>query len=223
MLLQLEDINQVYQDGQRQLPVLLGLNLSVARAEFVGIEGPSGSGKSTLLNILGLVMKPSAGTYLFEGRSLLGLGDAAQREMRRTKISFVFQQFCLLSGLSALENIMLTGLLAGLNRVDAQKMANCLLERCGLLERGSHLPGALSGGERQRVALCRALIHRPKLILADEPTGSLDLESADQVLCTLTEAVASGISVVMASHSQRALNVCHRVVHLGAQPASAHV
>lgn len=223
MLLQLEEISKVYQDGERQLPVLLGFNLSLGQGEFVGIEGPSGSGKSTLLNILGLVLQPSSGTYEFEGHSLLELGDAEQREMRRSKISFVFQQFCLLSGLSALENVMLTGLLSGMARVDAQVKARELLERCGLLGRSQHLPATLSGGERQRVALCRALIHQPKLILADEPTGSLDLESADQVLLMLSQAVASGISVVMASHSQRALNVCHRVVQLRAHAHSVHL
>ena len=193
---------------------LRDISLTLTPGEFVGITGPSGSGKSTLLNILGLSDAPSSGTLRFPD-GLARLDDEAWLvTARRRFIGYVFQSFNLLGALTALENVALSLVLNGVPWRQAGQRAGNLLERVGLGGRLNHLPAALSGGEMQRVAVCRAVIHEPVLILADEPTGNLDSVTGDAVLELLREYAGPGRVIVMATHSDRALGWCSRQIRL---------
>jgi ABC-type lipoprotein export system ATPase subunit len=209
-----DNVSLVYQRGTSKLTVLSDITLSIYPGSFVGLVGPSGSGKSSLLNILGLVTSPHSGTVQF-GDEFIDFSRASYlRSLRRTFIGFVFQRFNLLPTLTAKENIMVSLRLSGESAKNASERADHLLSEVGLAERRNHVPSQLSGGEMQRVAVCRAVAHRPKMILADEPTGSLDTASGEQVLQLLAQTTQSGTAVLIATHSAEAESYCSSVIRL---------
>jgi putative ABC transport system ATP-binding protein len=201
--------------GDRDLVILRDIDLAVMPGEAVAILGASGSGKSTLLALLAGLDTPTAGSVLLEGADLFALDEDARAELRGRAVGFVFQSFQLLPSLTALENVMLPLELAG--RDDAQAGAREILARVGLGERLHHYPKHLSGGEQQRVALARAFVVRPKLLLADEPTGSLDAESGEAVIALLFELNReAGTTLVLVTHDEQLARRCQRAVRLAA-------
>ncbi|MEM1450662.1 MAG: ABC transporter ATP-binding protein [Planctomycetota bacterium] len=205
-LLQLEGIAKTFGEGPGATEVLRGVELTLGAGESLAVLGPSGCGKSTLLNIVGTLEPPSAGRVLFEGRDLTGESADALAAFRARSLGFVFQHHHLLPQLTALENVLLPALAEPGRGVDAalRERAEALLERVGLADRRGHKPGTLSGGERQRVAVVRALILGPRLLLADEPTGSLDATSADNLGELLLEQSAEeGVALLLVTHSAR--------------------
>ena len=209
------DLTRVYGEGPGAVRALDGASIEVARGEMVAIMGPSGSGKSTLLHLLGALETPTSGTIELGGARYDGLGDAGLTAVRRDRIGFVFQFFNLLPSLTAEENVLLPGLIAG-ERGDAPgARARELLARVGLDHRTSHLPGELSGGEQQRVSIARALLREPEIVLADEPTGNLDSHSSAEVLELLRELSESeGQTVVMVTHDPAVAAIAARIVFL---------
>ena len=180
-LLQVLGLTKNFEHGERVLPVLRGINLTLNAGEMLSVVGRSGAGKSTLLHILGTIDLPSSGRILFAGKDLGKMSNATLARFRNESIGFVFQFHHLLPDFTALENTAMPGLILRLSRQEAEKRASELLEQVGLGDRMSHRPGELSGGEQQRVALARALVMRPKLLLADEPTGNLDSKTSDAI------------------------------------------
>lgn len=195
-------------------PVLREVDLSIEPGELVALVGPSGSGKSTLLNILGLALPPTSGPVTFLGRQVTWRNERGLTKLRREKIGFIFQFFNLLPELNARENIMLTALLNGQSASSAGSRADSLLAQVGLEGFGDRAVQQLSGGEQQRVSICRALAPQPALLLADEPTGSLDSASGTAVLELLRQIAAAGTAVVMATHNEQALKYAARVVRI---------
>jgi len=184
------------------IEALRGLDLTLGEGESVAVIGPSGSGKSTLLHLLGLLDLPTGGTLKFLGRDVLALNDREKAALRRSEIGFVFQFHHLLPEFSALENVMIPSLMRGQSKGEAEEQARDLISAVGLENRSRHKPGELSGGEQQRVALARALVNRPKLLLADEPTGNLDLEAAAKMKEILWRLCSdSGACVVVVTHN----------------------
>ena len=181
-MLNLSHINQQYIQGDSTVNVLSNLSLMVNKSMNVGIVGPSGSGKSTLLNILGMIEKPSSGKYLLDGENCFELSDNDKTKLRRRKIGFVFQNNQLLEDFNILENIALPLILNGISKNKAEELSSDFLKILGLEKRENFKPGVLSGGEQQRVAIARALIKKPILLLADEPTGSLDEKNSDYII-----------------------------------------
>ena len=174
--------------------------MTVYEGEFVAIMGPSGSGKSTLMNIIGLLDRPSSGDYSLNGTQVEELKEKQLAKVRNQEIGFVFQQFFLLSKLSALQNVELPLVYAGVNSPKRRQLAKQFLEKVELSERMKHLPSELSGGQKQRVAIARALVNNPSIILADEPTGALDTKTSDQIMQLLTELNREGKTIVMVTH-----------------------
>lgn len=216
-VLRLEGVSKTYNPGTTAaVPVLSGLDLTVARGEVVALVAPSGTGKSTLLHIAGLLDTPDDGRVLLEGRDLTGQPDRVRTEARRRQLGFVYQFHHLLPEFTALENVVLPQLADGVPEANARARAEDLLGRVGLAGRASHRPGALSGGEAQRVAFCRALANAPALLLADEPTGNLDPATSDQVFAVLMELVrGTGLSALIATHNLDLAARMDRVVRLG--------
>ena len=200
--------------GAPAVQVLRDVSLTVGQGEFVGLVGPSGCGKSTLLNIMGLAERQDQGDVIIGGWSTKESSDRHHQQLRRAELGYVFQNFNLLSTLTVLENVMVPLVLNGARREEASRQAEELLTKLNLAHRLDAMPFSLSGGESQRVAIARAVVHRPKVVLADEPTGSLDSYSGEVVLDLLKEQVDSGLSVVMATHSETALARCSRVEHM---------
>jgi lipoprotein-releasing system ATP-binding protein len=180
-LYEIRDLWKTYSNGTKEVEVLRGVNFSVRAGETVAITGPSGVGKSTFLHILGLLDKPVSGTVLLNGVDILQLADGDRAHIRNKRIGFVFQFFQLLPEFSALENVIMPGLIAGQSKKALKLRALQLLEDVGLADRASHRPGELSGGEQQRVAIARALVMDPEVLLADEPTGNLDPDTGDEI------------------------------------------
>jgi lipoprotein-releasing system ATP-binding protein len=197
----LRNVQRVFQSGAGPLPVLRGADLALASGETVALVAPSGAGKSTLLHLAGLLEKPDGGAVIVEGREAGGLADAERTAIRRDRIGFVYQFHHLLAEFSALENVILPQMIAGRPRRHAAERAMALLRAFGLGPRAGHLPGKLSGGEQQRVAIARALANEPGVLLADEPTGNLDVHTADVVFEELLAAVhRGGLAVLIATH-----------------------
>lgn len=205
-----------YGEGDTALMVLKDLQLTIARGEFVALLGPSGSGKSTLLNILGTLMRPTSGRLSMLGRNLIGADDRELTEFRNRHIGFVFQSHHLLPDFTALENTMFPAATRhGRETGRDRERAAMLLDRVGLSERRDFLATRLSGGQKQRVAVARALMNGPELVLADEPTGNLDRESADQVMDLLTEINSQdGTGFLISTHDERVAGRCRRQVHV---------
>ena len=198
---QVANLEKTYRLGNVTVNALRGVNLTLYQAEFVVITGPSGSGKTTLLNIIGTLDKPSAGTVAIDGENITNLKDGQLTKLRRHKIGFVFQFHNLIPVLTALENVELPLLTAGMKPKAAKERAALMLERVGLRERFSHLPDELSGGEQQRVAIARALANHPKIILADEPTGDLDTKTGTEIVQIMYEAAKrENASVLVVTH-----------------------
>jgi putative ABC transport system ATP-binding protein len=213
-MVEVRDVAKRY-EGKRTVHALRGVSFRVERGEMVATMGPSGSGKSTLLNILGGLDRPSEGSVIIDGTDLSALHDNALTRLRREKIGFVFQFFNLLPTLTARENIALPLHLAGVPRKEAASRAGELLEVVGLADRHDHLPDELSGGEQQRVAMARALVLRPPLILADEPTGNLDSQNGREILSLFRKLQAQfGTTVIMVTHDPVAAAACGRILSM---------
>ena len=201
----------------RRVEVLRGLDLDIAPGEMVGLTGPSGSGKSTFLNVIGALDHPTAGEVLFEGKDIFARDAGGLAAFRNETVGFIFQSHHLLPEFSALENAMMPGLIRRLARNEARQAAQEMLARVGLGERIEHKPGELSGGEQQRVALARALCLKPRLLLADEPTGNLDPATADGIHRLLQDLNAAlGITMVIVTHNERLAEALPRRLRLGA-------
>ncbi|MGB7268260.1 MAG: ABC transporter ATP-binding protein [Albidovulum sp.] len=215
-VLEILGVTKAYNRGKpSEVMVLNGLDLSVAAGEVVALVAPSGAGKSTLLHIAGLLDTPDSGSIRIAGRDMSGQSDGARTALRRADLGFVYQFHHLLPEFSAAENIILPQLANAVPAAVAKARARDLLARVGLSDRAAHRPAELSGGEQQRVAFCRALANGPKLLLADEPTGNLDPETADQVFAVLMETVrATGLSALIATHNPDLAARMDRVVRL---------
>ena len=209
------NLTKSFQMAGLELTVLNGINLTIARGEMLAIVGASGAGKSTLLHILGTLDRPTSGTVLFEGQDLFQLSDQKQAEFRNRRIGFVFQFHHLLPEFTALENVCLPAYIQNRSAGDAQAEATSLLKDVGLEHRMNHKPGELSGGEQQRVAVARALIQQPNLVLADEPTGNLDTHTGD-ALFTLMRTVnrSRGITFVIVTHNEKLSAQADRIIQM---------
>lgn len=200
--LRLSDVRRTFEQGSEQIEVLRGVNLAVQSGEVAALVGPSGSGKSTLLQIAGLLEHPTSGDVSLFGENCNGLGDNARTGIRRARIGFVYQYHHLLPEFTALENVVIPQMIAGISRRDAKVRATELLEMMGLSHRMEHRPARLSGGEQQRVAISRALANKPAVLLADEPTGNLDPETADKVFAELMRLVRhENVGALIATHN----------------------
>jgi len=213
-LLNVNQVSRFFSTAAGQVIGLNDVSFSVVRGEFVALMGPSGGGKSTLLAIIGGADQPSCGSVTIDGERVPYDNERALEEYRRTKVSFVFQAFHLLPTLTVEENVMFGALLGGESHRDSRLKAKELLSRVGLTDRARVFPATLSGGEMQRVAVCRALASQAPLILADEPTGNLDSLAGEAVLKLLSEAVSSGSSILMATHSEEAQAWASRTIIL---------
>jgi len=196
------------------IPVLRGINLNINKNEYVALMGPSGSGKSTLMNILGCLDSPTGGSYILNGKDVSKMLDDDLAEVRNTEIGFVFQQFNLLPRLSAVENVALPLIYAGISKKDRTERAMEALKKVGLSERSHHKSNELSGGQIQRVAIARALVNNPSLLLADEPTGNLDSKTSIEVMQLFSEIQQGGNTVVLVTHEEDIAKYAHRVVRL---------
>ena len=211
----LRGVQRTYRTGAGALPVLRGVDLTLAAGEIVALVAPSGAGKSTLLHLAGLLEKPDGGAVIVDGREAGALSDAERTAIRRDTIGFVYQFHHLLAEFSALENVMLPQMIAGVARPAAASRARELLGAFGLSARLAHLPGKLSGGEQQRVAIARALANRPRVLLADEPTGNLDVATAGGVFAELLATVrGQGVAALIATHNPDLAARMDRVVTL---------
>jgi len=201
-VLRLDGVTRRFGSGDTALEILRGVDFSLRPGELVALVGPSGAGKSTLLHIAGLLEAPTSGKVLVEGKDCAGLGDAGRTRLRRDTIGFVYQFHHLLPEFSARENVMIPQMVAGLSRAEAGQRADQLLKMVGLERRSSHRPARLSGGEQQRVAIVRAIANVPQVLLADEPTGNLDPQTAAEVFGQLTRIVrATGLAALIATHN----------------------
>lgn len=213
-MLRLEHVSKVYRASDVETAALDDVCLDVQAGEFLAVMGPSGCGKSTLLNILGLIDSPTAGAYWFLGEDIANCSEEQLTLHRRARVGFVFQSFNLIDDLTVAQNIEVALLYLGVSRAERRERVAEALGRVDLAHRARHLPKQLSGGQQQRVAVARALVARPKLLLADEPTGNLDTANGDAVLELLTNIAHSGTTVVMVTHSAEHANRAHRVMHM---------
>ena len=214
-VMDLTGVKRTFHQGREDLEVLRGINLVLGAGEIVALVGPSGSGKSTLLHIAGLLESPDAGDIAIAGQSCTGMNDDARTAMRREHLGFVYQNHHLLPEFSALENVAIPGIIAGLGRGESKKRAREILGWMGLENRESHRPGRLSGGEQQRVAIARALSSSPSLLLADEPTGNLDPATAGDVFEVLLKLVRNaGLTALIATHNPDLARRMDRTVRL---------
>lgn len=213
-MIKVNDIVKIYKNGNIELKVLKGLNLEVKEGEYVAFMGPSGSGKSTLMNILGCLDSLTSGTYILDGQDVSTIKGDALADVRNKKIGFVFQTFNLLPKMTAVENVALPALYAGVKKAERIKRATEALESVGLGERIHHKPNEMSGGQRQRVAIARAIINNPKILLADEPTGNLDSKSGEEVLEIFKKLNDNGTTIVMVTHEEDVAEHCKRIIRL---------
>jgi putative ABC transport system ATP-binding protein len=213
-LISIEGLRKTYHIGTQQVRALDGLDLGIDVNEYVALMGPSGSGKSTLMNVLGCLDSPTAGSYHLNGQNVANLDEDALADIRNREIGFVFQTFNLLPRYSALENVALPLIYAGLSKRERLERAEEVLEMVGLQDRMVHRPNELSGGQRQRVAVARALVNRPSIILADEPTGNLDTATSMEIMNLFGEIQAAGNTVILVTHEEDIAVCAHRIVRL---------
>ncbi len=213
-VIEIHDIVKNYQVGSVIVRALRSITINIERNEYVAIMGPSGSGKSTLMNLIGCLDTPSSGSYLLNGTDVSKMEDDFLAEIRNKEIGFVFQTFNLLPRYSALENVTLPLIYAGVSKVDREKVAIETLEQVGLGDRMTHKPNELSGGQRQRVAIARALVNKPSIILADEPTGNLDSKTAIDIMGLLDDIHRKGNTVIVVTHEEDIAKHAARIIRL---------
>lgn len=213
-VIKLEEIKKSYFMGKHELEVLKGITLDILRNEYVALMGPSGSGKSTLMNILGCLDSPTSGKYILNGHDVSTMHDNELAGIRNKEIGFVFQQFNLLPRLSALENVALPLVYAGIPKKIRNEMAEEVLRKVDLADRSHHKPNEMSGGQCQRVAIARALVNNPSIILADEPTGNLDTKTSYEIMNIFSKIHADGNTVVLVTHEEDISNYAKRVIRL---------
>ena len=213
-MLKLEEVIRTYHNGRVDARALKGVSLEIAAGEFVAITGPSGCGKSTLLNILGLLDRPSGGRYWFGGEEVTGVPESRLARLRNDAIGFVFQSFNLIEDLNVADNVEAALIYRGVRRAERKERVQAALERVGLGDHAKTRPARLSGGQQQQVAFARALVSRPRVLLADEPTGNLDTDSGAAVMALLKQAVAEGVTVVMVTHSPAHAAEAERTIRL---------
>lgn len=211
-LIRFQNLSKVYGSGNTEVKALWQVSMAIAQGEYCSIMGPSGSGKSTAMNMIGCLDRPSSGEYFFDGQDVGQLGEADLALIRNRKIGFVFQQFHLLPQLTALDNVSLPMVYAGISSAVRNERAAEALTQVGLGQRLHNRPNQLSGGQQQRVAIARAIVNQPLLILADEPTGALDTQTTKDVMAIFEQLNAEGITVVMVTHEPEVAQLTHRVI-----------
>ena len=213
-MIKITDLEKVYRTEEVETVALNKMNLEVNEGEFVAIMGPSGCGKSTLLNILGMLDKSDAGSFLFNNIEVAGFSENQCSDLRKQNIGFVFQSFNLIDELTVFENVELPLVYNGVKTADRKQLAEAALEKVQMMHRRNHYPSQLSGGQQQRAAVARAVVNSPKLILADEPTGNLDSRNGAEVMDMLTELNSAGTTVIMVTHSEHDARYAHRIVRM---------
>lgn len=213
-VISVKDLRKTYIMGNNQVNALQSITLDISRNEYVALMGPSGSGKSTLMNLLGCLDTPTSGEYWLNGTNVSSMSDSELAEVRNKEIGFVFQTFNLLPRLSALENVALPLVYAGMSRTQRLKRAEEVIDAVGLTDRMDHKPNELSGGQRQRVAIARALVNNPSIILADEPTGNLDTKTSYEIMDILESIHKAGNTIILVTHEQDIAEHAHRIVRL---------
>ncbi len=213
-VIEIRDIVRNFKLGQEEVKVLKGIDLDIKRGDYIAFMGPSGSGKSTLMNLLGCLDTPTGGTYRLNGTDVSSLSDDQLAEIRNKEIGFVFQTFNLLPRTTALDNVALPMIYAGMSKKDRNARATEVLTSVGLADRMDHQPNQLSGGQRQRVAVGRALVNNPSIILADEPTGNLDSKTGVEIMALFDKIHADGNTVILVTHEEDIAEHAHRVIRL---------
>jgi len=214
LMIDTKDLWKTYVMGAEEIHALRGVDLTIDRGEYVAIMGPSGSGKSTLMNLIGCLDTPSKGSYVLNGKQVSQMNDDELARIRNEEIGFVFQTFNLLPRATALHNVELPLVYAGVPSADRQKLASKALERVELADRMTHRPNELSGGQRQRVAIARALVNNPSILLADEPTGNLDTKTGLEIMGLFDKLHASGNTIIVVTHEADVAAHAYRIVHL---------
>jgi putative ABC transport system ATP-binding protein len=214
VIIETRGLKKLYQMGSETIHALAGVDMNIRRNEYIAIMGPSGSGKSTLMNLIGCLDTPTAGEYILNGTPVQGLDDDELARIRNREIGFVFQTFNLLPRASALHNVELPLIYAGVPAKERQEKAKAALSRVDLADRTHHKPNELSGGQRQRVAIARALVNDPSIVLADEPTGNLDSKTSEEIMNVFEELHASGQTIIMVTHEHDISLHAQRVVTL---------
>ena len=213
-MIKITDLERVYRTEEVETVALNKMSLDIAEHEFVAVMGPSGCGKSTLLNILGMLDKPDAGSFLFNGAELSGYNENQCSDLRRQNIGFVFQSFNLIDELTVFENVELPLVYNNVKPAERKPLVEAALEKVQMMHRRNHFPSQLSGGQQQRAAVARAVVNKPKLILADEPTGNLDSRNGQEVMEMLTDLNETGTTVIMVTHSENDARYAHRIVRM---------
>jgi putative ABC transport system ATP-binding protein len=213
-VIRLVDITRHFKVGLEIVQALRGITTVIEKNEFVALMGASGSGKSTLMNLIGCLDTPTSGQYILNGNDVSKLDDNELAEIRNKEIGFIFQTFNLLPRSTALENVMLPLVYAGIGKADRLERATKALESVGLSDRMNHKPNELSGGQRQRVATARALVNKPSLILADEPTGNLDSKTSDEIMTLLVDIHKAGNTIILVTHEETIARYAHRIIRL---------
>jgi putative ABC transport system ATP-binding protein len=213
-MIKITDLKKIYRTEEIETVALNKMCLEVQEHEFVAIMGPSGCGKSTLLNILGMLDEPTSGSFVFNGIEVSGFSENKRCDLRKANIGFVFQSFNLIDELTVFENVELPLVYNNIKSADRKQMVEKSLESVQMMHRRNHFPSQLSGGQQQRVAVARAVVNKPKLILADEPTGNLDSKNGAEVMQLLTSLNDQGTTIVMVTHSEHDSRYAHRIVHM---------
>jgi putative ABC transport system ATP-binding protein len=213
-MIKIKNLEKIYRTQDVETVALNKLNLEVQEGEFVAVMGPSGCGKSTLLNILGLLDEPDSGSFQFNGTEIADFNERKRADLRKRNIGFVFQSFNLIDELTVYENVELPLIYLGVSAAERKSRVEEVLDKMQIMHRRNHFPQQLSGGQQQRVAVARAVVNRPKLILADEPTGNLDSSNGNEVMQLLTDLNEQGTTIVMVTHSEHDARYSHRIVRM---------